>query len=311
MLLPVPMKIIKIFALMMIFASSAFSFDFNKFKSDAVAAALANEMNVHIPLTLISELIEFQNERELHHVIFSHPNSGITRILVSGPKGFWQSTRKYPVLFVISGFQTGTQSLALIGNPKDIVLVGYQYPATAEEMLAAPGRLTESIFQTIGQSVGIWQWFASQKWVADNKIYNLGVSLGGLFLPVSLRVAESQGFTSAKTVFAFSGAELTSVFENELGNRIPESLKAIFHQAVEVSTELLAPKIHLPYLKGKFMVVRGLQDTVFPKPSGEALEKLLPEPKTIVHLNAKHINVDTPDIIEPMLKAVQGFIEQP
>lgn len=305
------MKTIKIFVLILFIKTSVFAFDLNKFKSDAAALALENELNVHIPLSLISDQIVPQQDREVHKIIFTHPYSGTCRILISGPKGFWQSTQKYPVLFVISGFQTGSQSLALIGNPKNIVLVGYNYPATAEEMLAAPEKLTQSVFQTIGQSVGVWKWLNSQTWVEVNKIYNLGVSLGSLFLPISLRVAESQKFVPTKTIFAFGGAEVNSVFEKEFGDRIPVLLKGPFHQAIEFSTELIAPKIHLPYLKGEFMVVRGLQDTVFPPESGKALERLLPEPKRIVHLEAKHINVDTLDIIASMLTAVQEFIQKP
>jgi hypothetical protein len=54
--------------------------------------------------------------------------------------------------------------------------------------------------------------------------------------------------------------------------------------------------------------VRGLRDEVFPQESGELLESLLPEPKKFVHLDTKHINVDTYDIIDPTIKAIYSFL---
>lgn len=303
-----PMKSLKIFFLLFAYSLLSKAVDLQKLKSDSVALLLSNQLQVRTPMTLSAENISIKDNREFHELTFSHPASGTAKILISGPVGFSQAGKVYPVLFVMSGFQTGAQSLALIGDPGEYVLVGYQYPYTAEEMLEAPERLSQSFILTIGQVVGLWKWLSTQAWADAKKISTLGVSLGSLFMPVSLRVAEFQKFTPYKVIFAFGGADVTSVIVQELSPRLPESARAGFSNLVENATNLIAPKTHLSYLKGSFLVIRGLRDEVFPKESGEQLENLLPQPKTIVHLDTKHINVDTYDIIQPTIKAIYSFL---
>lgn len=302
------MKFLVFAVSILVLSTNSLAIDLQKLKSDSVALLLSNQLQVSIPLTLSSDSSVVQNGRELHEITFSHPVSGLTKILISGPQGFSNNNQSYPVLFVMSGFQTGAQSLALIGNPGEYILIGYQYPYTAEEMLQSPDRLSQSFILTIGQVVGVWKWLSTQGWAQPQKISILGVSLGSLFMPVSLRVAEFQKFTASKVIFAFGGADVTSVIVQELSPRLPESARAGFTQLVENATNLIAPKTHLRYLKGSFLVVRGLRDEVFPKESGELLESLLPTPKKIVHLDTKHINVDTYDIIEQTVSSIYSFL---
>lgn len=302
------MKILLIAISILVLSVKSFAIDLQKLKSDSVALLLSNQLQAGTPLSLTADEVSQKNGRELHDVSFNHPISGTTKVLISGPQGFSSNGKKYPVLFVMSGFQTGAQSLALIGDAGEYVLIGYQYPYTADEMLAVPERLGQSFVLTIGQVVGVWKWLSNQSWAQTDKISTLGVSLGSLFMPVSLRVAAFQKFKAHKVIFAFGGADVTSVIVKELAPRLPEQARGGFSQLVENATNLIAPKTHLSYLKGSFLVIRGLRDEVFPQESGELLESLLPEPKKFVHLDTKHINVDTYDIIDPTIKAIYSFL---
>lgn len=304
------MKSLKVLVLLFVVSFFSEAIDLNKLKSDSVALLLSNQLQASKALIPFAENRQIKSGREICELSFNHPVTGSTKILISAPQGYSISGKSYPVLFVMSGFQTGAQSLALIGNPGDFILIGYQYPYTGEEMLEAPEKLGQSLLLTIGQVVGVWKWLQKQNWVAQEKISILGVSLGSVFMPVSLRVAQMQNFIPQKSIFAFGGADVTSVIEKEFLPRLPKESHALFHQAIENATSFLAPKTHLPYLKGHFLVIRGLKDEVFPKESGELLEFLLPEPKKIVHLDTGHINVDTPHIIEPTIKSIYEFLIQ-
>lgn len=304
------MNLLKILVLIVAVSFSSQAIDLQKLKSDSVALILSNKLQVSTSLVSSSEALEIKDGRELREMTFEHPVSGKTKILISAPFGYATSGKSYPVLFIMSGFQTGAQSLALIGNPGDYILVGYQYPYTGEEMLEVPERLGQSFFLTIGQVVGIWKWLQKQVWAAQDKISILGVSLGSVFMPISLRVAQMQNFIPQKSIFAFGGADVTSVIEKELFSYLPKESRTFFHQGIENATSLLAPKTHLPYLKGSFLIIRGLKDEVFPKESGELLEQLLPMPKKIIHLDTGHINVDTPHIIQATIKSILEFLLQ-
>lgn len=302
------MKFFIIAIAILIVSVHSFALDLQKLKSDSVALLLSNQLQVSTDLAISSDNLVIKNGREEHEMTFSHPVSGVTKILINGPQGFSNNGQVYPVLFVMSGFQTGAQSLALIGNPGKYILVGYQYPYTDEEMLEVPERLSQSFILTVGQVVGVWKWLSLQPWAQPQKISTLGVSLGSLFMPVSLRVAEFHKFTADKVIFAFGGADVTSVITQELSPRLPEAARAGFAQIVENATNLMAPKTHLSYLRGSFLVIRGLRDEVFPKESGELLENLLPAPKKIIHLDTKHINIDTYDIIDATMSSINSFL---
>lgn len=318
------LKTLAISILIFVFAAfnSALAQDFARLQSDAIALGLENRLQVRTSVSLVADQVETQGQREFHYMKFSHPTNGSFQMIVSGPLGFAQSSRAYPVLFIVSGFQTGAQSVALVGDVGDRILVGYQYPFNADEILAEPNRLLEFFPRSIGQMVGIWSWLKVQKWAEAYKIDTLGVSLGSLLLPVSLRVAERVGFQARKTIFAFGGADFGSIVEYQVAQILAresansaitasaEALKKV-HLLVEGLTYPIKPRLHLAYLRGSFLVVRGLQDEVFPASSSEALVNLLPQPKTAVVLDSRHINVDTEDIIKATVQAIQEFINKP
>lgn len=281
------------------------AFDLNLMASDAAILALSEKFQAQERLQLVDEKIQIQSNREIHAYSFQQSRLGTARVLMSAPIGYRQT--RLPVLFVMAGFQTGMQSISFLQSPKDRILIGFEYPVTPDELLASPERFPESIQQSIGQAALLLAWLQEQPWV--EQVDTLGVSLGTLILPASLRLSETLGFRPHKSLFAFGGAEVASMFESSFRGKIPDSVLSPLVRLVEISTLPVAPKLHLPYLHGSFLVVRGLQDEVFTPQSGELLERLLPEPKKIAHLNTRHINTDQTEIIQQTVRVIEQFLK--
>ena len=49
------------------------------------------------------------------------------------------------------------------------------------------------------------------------------------------------------------------------------------------------PALHLPYLRGEFLIINGKRDELIPAESARRLQELTPEPKTVVNLDVYNL----------------------
>ena len=138
-------------------------------------------------------------------------------------------------------------------------------------------------------------WAAVQPWADPDRISLLAFSLGALAAPATQRLAASAGRTIGWTVLAYGGAGLGEMLAGH-----PRFQPATFgldwaKPALARTTDILLrpvePAMHLPHLKGRFLVIAGETDRFVPETAARRFRDLTPEPKTILRLPGDHMGI--------------------
>ena len=279
--------------------------------SDLAISAIAQSLNFNQASTVsVSRATTTYTEsRELIEFVLHNSNSGETQILVSGPKGFTQSPNAFSTLFISAGFMSGQSTVGLVENPGDTILVGYQYPFDKHQIQADPSLLYKSMLLVPGQMALAISWLSKQSFVNTNKFHVMGVSLGSLLLPVTLRLNQMQNVIPTSTLLCFGGSEYGLVFDHVLSQIVKE--KILRGALVNGLANLLAPynpKLHLPHLQGPFFTLYAEEDQIFPKVASLEQFALLPEPKEMHWITGPHIDVDQPEQIAKTMELIKEFI---
>jgi hypothetical protein len=231
-------------------------------------------------------------------------------LYLRGPKGFAQSkSAGLSGLFVVGGFFTGADSTALLGAIPQTVTVGFNYPYDLTDMKQDAGKLLQTFRLTAPQVALGLKWISVQGWLKKERFVVLGVSMGGLFLPTALRLAQRLEVNVTHTVLAFTGSNLPLILENNLHAHVSEQLLNPLKFFISTTNVLNNPQWHLPFLQGRFLVISADQDQIIPTASTDELFALLPEKKARVILAGGHINVDQPALIEQTRNAVLKWLQ--
>lgn len=284
-----------------------------KLRSDAVVQLLASDLSLqdlNLKMQIIDEQVTIHGSREEHHLTFSHEGAGKIEILMSGPLGFTNSQRKYPALFISAGFLSGKNSIKLIPNPQDKILVGYQYPTSPEEIQKDPSQFPKALRLVPGQIALLLEWLSQRSYIRADRLHVMGISLGTLFLPVSLRLAQSRNIYPASTVLCFGGADVLSVIDEMMDPKIASWIRDLSLTLAKTVLSLHDPSLHLPFLRGPFLTVYATEDEVFPKSSSLLQYNLLSEPKRVHWVQGPHISEKHPEMIFETIQLVEKFIDQ-
>jgi hypothetical protein len=251
------------------------------------------------------EFVTINDEMEAKRISLHHPQAGLIQLLVQGPKGFASGEKKYPLKFVSAGFMTGEKAALLLPSRTEII-VGFSYPATPEGIQNDPSLFLKTIRIVPGQMALAMTYLSQLSYVDNKKITVIGVSLGGLFLPVSLNLAERLGFHVTRgIVFAYTGADLAKLAGHHLKNKVPDSTLDLVQNLMDSLVTLHRPEMHTQILKGPFLVIEATEDEVFSRASMDALWNSLNGSKLKAKIQGPHINEDRID----MIKQTQGVVE--
>jgi hypothetical protein len=279
-----------------------------KFKSELAVktflhnSGLGSAADVRASMPIASWVVTNEGVVDYVEATFLHRQLGEIRLFMRGPKDFWRRTdHSLRAIFLASGFSTGKSAVRLLGHDSQSVAIGFIYPTTIEDLKRdlwrTPTLTLDFLRRTPLQIAASLQWLSQLEWLRAKDLNAVGVSLGGIFLPVSLRITNSLGTFVDGSVLAFTGAHLSPILEYQLKNHLPRAtLEKVLH-LVNNLTALIDPKLHLPFLNGRFLTVRADQDQIFPLESSLILEGLLPQPKTISVVHGPHIAVDQPALI--------------
>ena len=235
---------------------------------------------------------------------------GDIHLLIKGPHGFLTSNQRYITLLIASGIYTGKESIGLLSQLPGVVLVGIDYPNSIQSILTDPQNAFQFLRRTPGNIALSLEWLSRQSWVEGRGPSAMGVSLGGLFLPVALRMAQKLGVVIPRNVFAFTGSDLITIASNNLKNSVADNIKGPLLQLVSGLTLLNDPRLHLPFVPGDHLVVRADNDQTIPASSTDQLFDLLQGSKQSVVLHGGHIGSDTPDLISATESAILAWIDQ-
>jgi len=238
-----------------------------------------------------------------------YPGFPPLRLFMSGPKGFWQSpVPRYPVIFLIAGFFTGAYNSLLLGEVDNTVMVSVDYPYEVSAMTQDPSKLLQSFRLTPGVVALALKWLSQQSWMRPEQSVAMGVSLGGLFLPAGLRLAQQMQAAPPRAVFAFTGAEIKIILENVLKGYLPAEARGGLAEVVPALNVLNDPRLHLPFLRGSFLVLAAAQDQLIPAQATQALYELLPAQKSLRILPGRHIDYDQNVQIQQTKEAILNWL---
>jgi hypothetical protein len=260
------------------------------------------------PARLVEETGARTDGRTVRRVALDAGALGTVRLVLSLPDP--APPRRLPVLFVLGGLRGGgAGAIDRIADPGGNALVGFDYPIDRGIrglgfLLEAP-TLRRQVFAVPGQAVAALDWLRTQPWADSGRVTPVGVSLGALFLPAVLRLDAK---AARLAVFAYGGADLGLLARNALADVAPRWLHPAIAPLARLALRPVEPAEHVPHLDGEFLAVGSAEpDAMVPAASARALERLLPDPKTVLHLPGGHVR-RTGTILPEMERAVRAWL---
>lgn len=247
------------------------------------------------------------DDRDLHQIQLVHSEVGTIQITLNGPKDFATSGSKYSVLFVTAGFMDTSKILQALQD-KNLIIASYTYPASREDFAKDPSLVSKTVRVIPGQIALALEWLKTRKYTDSDRLSVMGLSLGSLFTPVALQLAALRGTAPASTVFAYSGLNLNQTMQKILSKIIQEPTLTMVYQLMSDITNSYDPKAFLPGLRGPFLAIYGMNDTLIPKADSLEQYSLLANQKSIAWINGPHIGNDQPELIKKMAQKILDFL---
>jgi len=193
-------------------------------------------------------------------------------------------------IIVMAGLEQGQKNLEFIQEPRNYVLIGYEYPLILRNKHRSLFDLYRIRKQTIHipfDILDISTWVLKQTW-SNKQVSVAGFSFGAMFVPAIYHEAEKKDIPLGPGVIAYAGADLYPILKINLpGNEFTKSLKASIAAFLLKSLE---PAKHLPYLHNDFLIINGKYDDYIPFEQAQKLQELTPKPKTIINLETSHLS---------------------
>ncbi len=268
----------------------------------------SNFLNQKLPeITLISkQAYNHLPTRQYEDIILNAQNFGNIKFSISYPKILKNDEN---ILLLIDGLETGRNSLKYIPHLENYIIIGYEFtknlhrlkkksvlfhlPSTRKAALDVPFQL-----------IGIINWLRKQPW-GKKDIIIIGVSFGGIFIPATYHLAQINNVKLSDGILAFTGANLYDIFYANLKN-----FKKPLAYLASLIFNPIDPKYHLPYMHGRFLIINGKYDKNIPLKSAQLLQKLTPEPKTIINLESEHLDPSRKDIINEVIEITLNWLKK-
>jgi pimeloyl-ACP methyl ester carboxylesterase len=202
---------------------------------------------------------------------------------------------KLPVVMVLGGLATGENNIRHIARGGANAIVGYDWPIPTrlpqgwELLLQAPD-LYDRALRVPGQIAAALEWLAGQDWADPARVSVLGFSLGTLAAPAAERLAQARGLSIGWTALAYGGSPVGALLASNPFLK-PRWAAPCLAFAADLLFRPVEPAEHLPFLRGRFLLVGGSNDAFVPAAAAQRMRDLTPEPKTVVLLEGGHMGV--------------------
>jgi hypothetical protein len=150
--------------------------------------------------------------------------------------------------------------------------------------------LRRSVLSVPGQVDAILAWAARQPWADPARVSLLGLSLGAFVAPAAQRLVEERGGEVGWTVLGYAGAPIGAVVAGHPGVE-PRWIAGAAGAAADALLHAVEPSIHLPRVRGRFLVLQAADDRLIAPAAAERLAALTPEPRTVVVVDGDHMGV--------------------
>jgi hypothetical protein len=262
--------------------------------SDPLAALPRDERS---RVTVVEERREAWQGRSLLHVTLDGEAVGRVRFVVSLPDP--PPRGRVPLVVVLGGLRGGSNSIReitkVVGDPGPNAFVGYDWPLPARapaagELLRGAPEFRRNVLTVPGQVDAILAWAAQRPWADRDRVSLLGFSLGAFVVPAAQRLAEERGVPVGWTILAYAGAPIGAVIAGH-PKAGPAWARPLLGAGADLLLRPVEPSLHLPHLRGRFLVLGAATDRLVDRAAAERMEALTPEPRTVVRVEGDHMGV--------------------
>jgi hypothetical protein len=245
----------------------------------------------NVTLTVESPLLKSKNE--IHFVLKIPLNS---------------KQPNFPVIAMFTGLQTGEDSINLIENSGENILLGFQYPMPmSNENFNWDWTALESI--PLQMTITL-HWLQQQSYVDTKRINILSVSFGSIFTPLALRWLKIFNINIRTTTLGYGGGDIPLIVGTELRKKFGKNETEILKILIDHQTWFYDPKYHVANISGIFLIIHGQDDTVFPQDSIAIFDEKINAQKKIIFLPGSHIQPDRKDLINTFVDTVKAFLKE-
>lgn len=212
-----------------------------------------------------------------------------------------------PAIFILAGFETGRESLDLIDERDDLLLLSMNYPHQGSltlkgfGLLRAIPALRRMASGTLEGGFFALDYFSDHPDVDQERIILLGVSFGSPFITaLGARDARADA-----VVLIYGGGDLPSLARHNLKGKpwwlpswVMGVLVRVFFGDFEPlsQVEQIAPRY--------FLMINSRQDEMFPIPSALALFDQAREPKKLIWYETGHMDLFDRELIRALTREV-------
>ncbi|MGM0440592.1 MAG: alpha/beta hydrolase family protein [Chlamydiota bacterium] len=268
--------------------------------------AFSEEGDFHVEVlqddTYISQ--EPTTKRVYHNLVFDAGKAGKITCTASLPEDI--PRQGLPAIVILVGLNTGRQALDYIPDHQNFAMIAYEYPevlhgADKASVLLRLKEAKKGLYSVPTQILTLCQWVSKQSWSDDQPPAVMGFSFGAEFLPAIYHLARHYDISLGPGIIGYAGVNIRKLLYANLQKAF--ILRPLFALWGAYLCRALEPAIHIPHMKGNFLVVNGLGDERIPADTAYELQKMVPEPKKVINLDTKHINPQKKE----MLKEVVGI----
>lgn len=217
-----------------------------------------------------------------------------------------------PVLVLLGGLEIGRESLRYVPRHGENILIAYQYPysprywydKTAITQIPA---IRRSVLKVPAQVEGVARWALEQNWCGRERISILGYSFGAMFVPAVYRLAIEHGVEVGPGVIAYGGADLYLLLRTNL-KFLSAPVRPVVSWLAASAILPVEPALHLPHIKSELLIINGKLDHQIPEESWQKLQNLAPEPKTVINLEAGHLNPAKPELTHRLVEISRKWL---
>jgi dienelactone hydrolase len=273
-------------------------------------AALPREAARDLPR--VEDVLERKQGRLLTRVTLEGSVVGTVRFFVSRPDP--TRTARVPLIVVVPGRRTAVEALSVLGDvgPNAVIWFVWPFPPDLRWARDLPPRiagLRRDALSVPGQLEAVLGWARQQPWVDAERVSLLGFSLGALVVPAAQRLSQEQGEPVRWTVLAYGGAPIGALLAEIPGVR-DSWLRPGIRVAADLLLRPLEPSLHLPHLRGRFLLLGGTADPSVPLDAAERMRELTPHPRTIILFEGEHIGVAAAKrkLLAPVVAATKSWL---
>ena len=280
-------------------------------RADEQSAAQALQAIVQAnPIQIQNEtVLEDQREYTWSKLEFGNDLLGTWNVYLKRNK---MSSNPLPVVFAAAGIQTGLETIKIFDKKQNSHLLVFEYAFDkSQKDIQLLSAILQNALKMQMQMALTLKWLTRQYFVDTHHVNILLVSFSTFISPFAIRLAQALGVEPYSTVFAFGGAQIKNFLVPQF-EKLPvhdqdlEKLKSSADQFLD----WMDPINHLPYLKGKFLIIRGAFDEIIPEASSLAMTNAIPEPKKVILLQTAHIDTTRMDIVNQTMGVVQNWYQE-